>query len=580
MDDIKNQNKSVNGFIWSEKVKDKSFIEDSKKIHSLDETLAKILSTREIKVENIDNFLNPKFKNFFPDPYSLCGMKKSVERIVELIFSKKKIGIFGDYDVDGATSTSLLLRFLKDLNTSCEYYIPDRILEGYGPNINAFKKLKKLGCDIIVTVDCGISSNEEVKKAKKEGIEVIIVDHHQQSKILPEAFSIINPNQQIDESGLNNLAAVGVTFLLIVAITKKLKLDNFFLKNKEPYLLKYLDLVALGTVCDVVKLDLFNRAIVSNGIKIINRTQNLGIKSLIDNTNIKDEINEYHLGFILGPRINAGGRIGNASLGVKLLTSDNVVETNLLAEKLTDLNQERQKIESKVEKLALEKVNIEKDIIFVHSKNWHVGVIGIVASRLVEKFGKPAIVVSESMGICKGSCRSVGDFNIGLLIKEAYEKNILLSGGGHKMAAGLSIENTKLQDFEAFLNNKRIKNPKKNKFFDLNIKIASFNTGFYKSISKLSPYGAGNPKPIFCIKNSFIKYAKIVGNGHVSCLICDLYGNTIKAIAFKAVDNALGNSILNDNGKFKTFIGNMVLNRWSGSEVIEFQLIDAIELIN
>ncbi len=425
-----------------------------------------------------------------------------------------------------------------------EYYIPDRINEGYGPNINALNDLRKKGCELILTLDCGITAELSINKVSKEGIDIIILDHHKEADSLPNAFAIINPKKKKDTSGLDNLCATGVVFFFIIAINRELKKIKFF-KKPPPNLLKYLDLVALATICDLVKLDSLNRAFVKQGIKIINKSINIGINCLIENSSIDQSINEYHLGFILGPQINAGGRVGDSKLGVDLLTSDQKSISTVISRKLYNFNKLRKTIEKKVEKEALKQIKDDnKSVICVHAENWHPGVIGIVAARITDKFNMPSIVISEDNEICSASCRSVKSYDIGELIIDLVKEKILISGGGHKMAGGFKIKKSMINKLKRHLEKELCKDKQDfEKYFESELNLSLINKELFYSIESFSPYGIGNPKPKFIIKDSFIKYPKIVGDKHYSFYVEDSYGNRIKAISFNSVGTKIGEII-------------------------------------
>ena len=567
---------SVKGFIWSIKEINSCEVEKLSKKFSIDEFFANILVSREVNSENYKDFNEPKLKNILPNPSSIKDVDDSTKLIVEFIIKGKKIGLFGDYDVDGASSTALFGSFFKNLGVPFEYHIPDRIKEGYGPNIQAIEKLFDNGCELIITLDCGTTSNKVIEHCLTKGIKIIVIDHHQQIDELPNCL-VVNPNRIDDDSKLNNLAAVGVTFLLLVSVNRCLKLKNFYKNLSQPNLIKFLDLVALGTICDIVQLDILNRALVIQGIKVINETLNLGIKSLLSSSNLYSDIDEYHLGYIIGPKINAGGRVGNAKRGVELLLSNDISYSKFISDELSDLNIKRQKIEKNVEDLATIKVDKTENILCVHNEGWHPGVIGIVASRLTDKFSKPSIVISENDQICKGSARSIGDFNIGDLISEAVQNGILESGGGHKMAGGLSIQKSKIKEFKDFIKNKtsKIKLIKK-KYFDAYITINIIDFSFYNKLQKLSPFGPKNRKPRFCFAKCFIKYPKLVGNNHVSCFLSDIYGNVVKAIAFKVFDNKIRKLLMDNNGKLLGIIGTVNENKWNGQLSIQIQIEDIL----
>ncbi len=469
----------------------------------------------------------------------------------------------------------ILCQYLKEIGIDYEFYIPDRQKEGYGPNINAFEKLITKECQIILTLDCGTTSFKEINFARKKNIDVIVVDHHKEGNGLPSAYAIVNPNKKKDKSNLKNLCAAAVTFFVIVSVNRKLKQSGFF-KSSSPNLIEYLDLVALATVCDVVKLDLINRTFVKQGLKILNKSKNLGLISLLNEAQVKTDINDYHLGYILGPRINAGGRMGNSSLGAKLLLSTDQSIASVMAKRLDDYNSLRKKVEKIVESEAIKMVRENEKIICVNSKEWHEGVIGIVASKLTEKFNRPSIVISEQNTICKGSCRSIGDFDMGELILEALEIEILESGGGHKMAGGFSIRLDKIKKFKTFLDDKYRKSKKEIiKFYDSEIKLSSINNKLFFEVEKLSPFGPGNPRPKFLIRNCFLKYSKIVGENHLSCFFEDVYGNGIRGIAFNAVKNEIS-TIVDSNISEVDLICSIKLNRWNNDEKTELQIEDVI----
>ena len=560
---------------WIEKEfneeKERSFLE--KRINPI---LSRLLSLRNVDVNNIEEYLNPKIKNILPDPYIIDHMELATNKIVEIIKGKKKIGIFGDFDVDGSTSTALLSKYFDDVGVEFEFYIPDRVTEGYGPNIEAFKKLVENNCELIITLDCGTTAFNEIDFLNKKGVDVIVIDHHKQSELLPNAFAIVNPNKNDDNSNLVNLCAAGVTFFLLISLNRRLKEIKFF-KDRIPNLILYLDLVALGTVCDLVKIDHVNRAFVKQGLKIINHSSNLGISSIVNESKIENEINDYHLGFVIGPRINAGGRVGKSSLGAELLLCNEKKIANVMALKLGEFNNLRKKIEKEVEYKALEMVEDNEKIICVSSENWHPGVIGIVASRLVEQFNRPSIVISEEEKLCKGSCRSVQNFDIGNLIVKAVNEGLLLNGGGHKMAGGFSIEKEKIKKFKDYLSSKYFKVVGEIiKNYDYKLNINNINTNLYDEIVKLSPFGPGNQKPRFLLANCNLSFIKVVGNKHHSLLIEDNYGNKTKGIVFNSVNHDLGNFLDSFSGESIDLVATLRRNTWNNEISIQLQVEDII----
>ena len=446
---------SVSGKNWLFKEFDSSDVTKFSESYALTEIVAKLLSIRKKNIENINLFLNPKIKNLLPNPLHLKDMKNGVDRVYNSINKRELIGIFGDYDVDGASSTALLTRYFLSINLKVQTYIPDRQKEGYGPNVEGFNTLIHRGAKIIFTVDCGTSAFEPIKIAQDSNVDVIVLDHHQSDIKLPNACAIINPNRYDDTSGLNYLCAAGVCFVFLVGLNKKLRDVNWFKKNEinEPNILNFLDLVSLGTVCDVVPLIGLNRAIVKQGLKVIKKRSNLGLKTLYDLCKIESLPTTFDLGFILGPRINAGGRVGKASHGAELLISDDPQKTYKIAIDLDKSNKERQSIEL----MLSEQVNSEvkkyhnHPVLVMSGNYWHEGIIGIVASRIKEKYNKPTILISLNKKIGKGSARSVIGFDIGSQIIKAVQSGILEKGGGHKMAGGFTLKKEKIPILRDFL---------------------------------------------------------------------------------------------------------------------------------
>ena len=560
-----------------------TFIKDN---FSLDEITSKLLSIRNIKKEEINSFLNPSIKNFLPNPDILIDMKKSTLRTVELISKKEKIGIFGDYDVDGASSTALLGNYFSQLNLDYEIYIPDRKKEGYGPSIKSFQELIKKKVKTIFTVDCGTVSFEAISYAKKNNIDVIVLDHHQSEIKLPVAYSIINPNRLDDRSNLQYLCAAGVTFMFLVSLNRQLRSIKWFEKNKikEPNLINFLDLVSLGTICDVVPLKGLNRALVKQGLKVLKSKKNLGLKTLLDICKIETNPSVYHLGYMLGPRINAGGRVGKCSHGAHLLLNKDPKNTFKLATELDQYNKERQLLEKDLlQKILNETSNFLNDpVLILSGPNWHEGVIGIVAARLKDKFNKPVIIISLEGNKGKASARSIVGFDIGSVILAATQEDILLKGGGHKMAGGFSIKVENIERFRNFVFRK-FKNinedlsSEKPLLLDSIISPSAVNIDFYNRVDLLSPFGSGNPEPKFIIENVKTINGKIVGEKHIKSVLIGKDGTTIKSIAFNAVDNDLGGYLIKKNNKTFNIAGKLSLNEWKGQSNVEF-IIDDISV--
>ncbi len=552
----------------------------------LDEITSKLLSIRKIKKNEISNFLKPSIKNFLPNPEVLSDMKKSTLRTIKAINTVEKIGIFGDYDVDGASATALLGNFFSAINQPYEIYIPDRKSEGYGPSENAFKKLINKGVTLIFTVDCGTLSFKAIEYANKNNIDVIVLDHHQSQISLPKAHSVINPNRMDDKSELNYLCAAGVTFMFLVSINKELRSTDWFNKNKilEPNLINYLDLVTLGTICDVVPLIGLNRAIVKQGLKVLGSKKNLGIKTLLDICNVENHPNVSDIGYLLGPRINAGGRVGKSSHGANLLLNTNPKDAFKIATELNEFNKERQLLEKEVlyKILKVAENTLSDPVLIISDKGLHEGVIGIAAARIKDKFNKPVIVISIENDIGKASARSIIGFDIGSAIIAATQKKILIKGGGHKMAGGFSIKVENIEKFKDFIFTKFKKIDKnlskqKSLYLDSIIAPTALNIDFYNKINSLAPFGSGNPEPKFVIENVKSVNNKILKEKHIKSVLVGQEGSVIKAIAFNSVENDIGAYLLKEDKKLFNIAGKLSLNEWKGQSNVEF-IIDDISV--
>ena len=574
---------SVSGKKWLFKKFDSSDVTKFTENFSLTEIVAKLLSIRKKNIDDIALFLDPKIKNLLPNPLHLKDMKSAIERTYKSIIKSELIGIFGDYDVDGASSTALLARYFLSINQKIQTYIPNRQTEGYGPNNLGFNNLISNGAKIIFTVDCGTLSFGPINFAQKLNVDVIVLDHHQSDVKLPEACAIVNPNRYDDTSELNYLCAAGVCFVFLVALNKKLRDENWFKNNNinEPNILNFLDLVSLGTVCDVVPLIGLNRAIVKQGLKIIKKRSNLGLKTLYDLCNIESQPTTFDLGFRLGPRINAGGRVGKASHGAELLISNDPKKTYQIALDLDKSNKERQAIELMLsEQINLEVKNYHNHPVLVMSgNNWHEGIIGIVASRIKEKYSKPTILISLKQNIGKGSARSVVGFDIGSQIIKAVQCGILQKGGGHKMAGGFILKKENIPTFRDFL----IKNFEKsninssastNLYLDSIIAPSALNEVFFDEINCLAPFGSGNSEPKFVIENIKVISANIVGNNHIKLVLSGKDGTVFKSLAWNAINTPLEPFLNNKNRKRINIAGKIHLNQWRGERKVEFMIED------
>jgi len=574
---------SVSGKNWVFKKYNSLDIEKYSQDYSLNNIVAKLLSIRKKNIEDVDLFLNPTIKNLLPNPSILKDMNKATDRTFECIKNHEMFGIFGDYDVDGATSTALLKLYFSSIKQKVTTYIPDRKKEGYGPSKEGFYNLINLGSKIIFTVDCGTLSFEPIKIAQNEKVDIIVLDHHQSDAKIPNACAVVNPNRYDDTSQLNYLCAAGVCFMFLISLNKKLRDYNWFKQNnvEEPDILSFLDLVSLGTVCDVVPLVGLNRAIVKQGLKIIKKRSNLGLKTLYDLCKIESNPTTYDLGYILGPRINAGGRVGKSSHGADLLSSTDVQKAYQLAVDLDKSNKERKTIElllSKKIDSEIEKA-LKDPVIVLSGSDWHEGIIGIIASRIKEKYNKPTFLISQNENFGKGSARSIVGFDIGSAIIKAVQSNILLRGGGHKMAGGFSLKKENIAKFKEFIINEFKKtsltiSKNYNLYLDSIITPTSLNEKFFEEVYLLSPFGSGNNEPKFVLENVKVISSNVVGSNHIKTILIGSDGTIIKTIAFNAKNTNL-ESYLNKNNKKKFNIaGKMKLNEWKGEKKVEFEIED------
>ncbi len=561
---------TVKGLKWKLEEADQRLVTTLCQKLNIPVLLATILINRHILgPEEAMFYLEPRIKDLIPDPFALKDMHKASERLATAIINGEKIAVFGDYDVDGATSTALLKRFFKDIGHELTIYIPNRIIEGYGPNINALKKLKDEGNTLIITVDCGIVSHEPLKEIKEMGVDVIILDHHLSTHTLPEAYAIVNPNRFDDDFSFKSIAAVGIAFFTVIAIRAKLREKGWFKGKTELDLLQYLDLVALGTVCDVMQLVGINRAFVNQGLKLIAARKNVGIAVLSDMAKIHTYPQSYHLGFVLGPRINAGGRVGEGMLGTELLSTEDAERAYQIALKLEKLNDERRGIEALMIEEAIEKIESQKlyknPLILVQGSNWHQGVLGIIASRIKERYNRPAAVISLVNGMGKGSARSISGIDLGSLLANAKALGILEQGGGHAMAGGFTVAENKVDEFYAYANLKlegceSIFKKAKEFQVDAVISVSGATGELVKLIARSAPFGSGNPQPKFALTNVLIVNIRLVGANHLMVIVADNKSDvksraTLKCMLFKALDSEIGKVISTSVGRKVTLFG-------------------------
>jgi single-stranded-DNA-specific exonuclease len=556
--------------------------------HDLPDLVARVLAGRGVGIDAALAFLDPTIKDLMPDPATLTDMGAAVERIADAVRSGERIAIFADYDVDGATSAAVLARYLRQVGADPEIYIPDRLIEGYGPNSEALKTLAGRGARLLVTLDCGTTSHEALETAAKIGLDTVVVDHHQVGASLPSAVAIVNPNRHDDLSGLGHLAAVGVTFLTVVALNRVLRARGAFRGRAEPNLLELLDLVALGTVADVVPLVGLNRAFVVKGLAAARGRRNAGLAALADVARLSGPVSPYHLGFMIGPRINAGGRIGDAALGARLLATDDPVEAERIAAELDTLNKERQAIEAGMLAEADAQVfaahgDQPPAVVVAHAETWHPGIVGLISARLKERLRRPAFAISFDRGSHgTGSGRSIPGVDLGAAVRAAVEAGILVKGGGHAMAAGLTVARDRLDDLTAFLE-ARLSDPVAAASAHVALKVdgalsaGAATRAFVEMIEKAGPYGSGHSEPVFAFPAHRITFADTVGSGHVRLQLAAGDGSTLKAIAFRAADEPLGRAILGARGRPLHVAGYLGLDHWQGDARVQLRVADVAE---
>jgi single-stranded-DNA-specific exonuclease len=583
---------SAKGLVWRERLtgQTRQIAVAIAQRHDVPELLGRVLAARGVGVADAADFLAPSVKSLMPDPSCVLDMDAAAGRLADGIERGQKIAIFGDYDVDGACSSALMQLYLGAHDLGCRIYIPDRLFEGYGPNPAAIESLVKDGAQLIVTVDCGTTSFEPLKVAARLGTDVIIVDHHQADELLPPAVAVVNPNRQDDLSGLGQLCAAGVVFLVLVATTRELRRRGFYAGGRrEPDLLGLLDIVALATICDVVPLTGLNRAYVMKGLQVMRGRRNIGLRALFDAAGLKQAPNPYHLGFVLGPRINAGGRIGDSGLGARLLATSDEQEAAKIATLLDRLNRERKAIETQMleEALAEADVMLEADpdmgIVMLGSAEWHKGVVGLVASRLTERFRRPSCVIAwDEKGQGTGSLRSVGGVDIGGAVRAAAATGILVKGGGHAMAAGLTLERDRLDDLRAFIE-ARLRDTSQAARLAASLELdgaltpAAVTHDLIDLIERAGPFGQGNPQPKFAFPAHRVKFAKVVGDAHIRCALEAGDGTRLDAIAFRAVGQPVGDLLLGASGLPLHVAGTIRRDTWGGRDRLELTIDDVAD---
>ncbi len=576
--------------------------------HDLPEVLARILSARGVALSEVAAFLNPSLKHSLPDPGHLLDMDKAARRVAKAITGNETIAIFGEYDVDGATSSALLMQYFRSLGAEPIVYIPDRMKEGYGPNAAAMLSLKEKGASVVITVDCGTLAFEALDAAHAAGLDVIVIDHHQGEARLPKAHAVVNPNRLDETSPHRHLAAVGVAFLLTIAVNRELRTVGFFnpLPKREreqsgtltspspsqgegwgegkyePDLRQWLDLVALGTICDVVSLTGVNRAFVAQGLKIMASRGNTGMRVLLDMVGSGEKPGVYQAGFVIGPRINAGGRVGKSDLGVRLLTCGDELEAKALAAELDKHNSERKAIEAMVIEEAMQQAEriADEPILVIAGKGWHAGVIGIVAGRIKERFHRPVAVIGVQDGVGKASARSVTGFDFGAAVIAARDAGLLVAGGGHAMAAGFTVEEDKIPSLAAFLYKRASAQREllirsKRLWLDADLNLAGATEELADMLERLGPFGQGHPSIKVAIRGAINLKPETVKDAHVRTWLKDpLSSARLSAIAFRAVGGKLGEALFATRGRAIDLAGQLRINEWNGNRTVSLTIED------
>jgi single-stranded-DNA-specific exonuclease len=549
------------------------------------EIIGRLLARRGISLSEAPLFLAPRLREQLPDPSHLRDMDAAAARLVHAVWAQETIAVFGDYDVDGATSAALLTRFFNAVGARNRIYVPDRLGEGYGPNAPALLRLRAEGASLVVTVDCGTTAHQPLAAAGECGLDVIVIDHHVAEPLLPAAIALVNPNRLDEVSPHGSLAAVGVAFLLVVAVNRALREAGWYSAARpEPDLLEWLDLVALGTVCDVVPLNGLNRAFVAQGLKVARRRTNPGLDALVAVAAINEAIDAHHLGFALGPRVNAGGRVGESDLGARLLATDDSALAAELAQRLDGFNTERREIETRILAAAIavvEGMPQSPVLTFASGADWHPGVIGIVAARLRERYERPACVVAIADGIGRGSGRSVPGLPFGPAVIAARQAGLLINGGGHAMAAGFTVAVENIEALRGFLSERLGDGLDRETLvpelaIDGALSVTAAQPELITHLERLAPFGAANPEPRFALSRVCIAYFENVGNGHIRCTLADPLERTrLPAIAFRAAEAPLGRLLCQTQGVAIHVTGHLRRDTYRGGDTVQLVIDDA-----
>ncbi|WP_269219109.1 single-stranded-DNA-specific exonuclease RecJ [Brevundimonas vesicularis] len=582
--------RSLSGRSWRQRPADAATTRAHMQTLNLEEPLARALASRGVRADQGQDFLTPTLRALFPDPSSFMDMDAAADAILNALQAKANIHVFADYDVDGASSAALLVRWFRTMGHTLSIYVPDRMTEGYGPSAKAFDTLKASGADLVITVDCGAAANEALAHAAAIALNVVVIDHHLMRSEPPRALAVVNPNRPGCNSGQGNLAAAGVVFVLLAALNREGRRRGLFAERPEPDIRQWLDLAALGAICDVTGLTGFNRALTGLGLKVMSDWRNPGLRALLAAAGAEPgPAKSNHAGFILGPRINAGGRIGRSDLGARLLSTDDPAEAEALAIELDAMNLSRRDVERAVTEAAIRRVEAtgahadESAVVVVAGEDWHPGVVGIVAGRLRERWRKPVIVIGVDpvTGLGKGSGRSQPGMNLGRAIQAAWESGILLAGGGHAMAAGLTMDGALVPELTAFLNEslatERVEAVAQDVLeIDALIDPAAATRDLFESFERLAPFGPANPEPSFALSGVQAREPVAMNGGHVRCRLVGPDGASVKAIAWRCADLPTGQALLSGQGGL-SIVGRLKADDWNGRKGVQFEIEDVAD---
>jgi len=579
--------RSLSGRVWRQRPAEPAVTRAHMQALGLDEPLARALAARGVRADQGQDFLTPTLKALFPDPSSFTDMDAAATAIVDALQAGSSVHVFADYDVDGASSAALLVRWFRAMGAELPIYVPDRITEGYGPSAKAFDTLKASGADLVVTVDCGAAANEAVAHAAAIGLKVVVIDHHMMREEPPQCLAVVNPNRPGCNSGQGNLAAAGVVFVLLAALNREARARGLFEDREQPDIRQWLDLAAMGAICDVTGLTGFNRALTSLGLNVMSAWGNPGLKALLAAAGAEPgpaKVN--HAGFILGPRINAGGRIGKSDLGARLLSTDDPAEAMAIAQELDALNIARREVEKSVTDQAIRRVEATgahddgSAVVVIEGDDWHPGVVGIVAGRLRERWRKPVIVIGVDAvnGLGKGSGRSQPGMNLGKAIQAAWETGVLLAGGGHAMAAGLTIKADRIGALRDFLNDRLSGEQAAAEALDAVeidalIEPGAATRALFEQFDALAPFGPANPEPLFAMEHVSVREPVAMNGGHVRCRLVGADGASVKAIAWRCADLPTGKALLSGQGGLSV-TGRLKADDWNGRRGVQFEIED------